>query len=95
MSTHAEELTTGFERLRKDDKYADFTITAGGQDFKCHRIVLAALSPYFEMMFDSDFVVSKFSYVKPKLSNTKSRLIFKISLNEQKKMNLETTQYTH
>lgn len=54
---YSRDLADGLEKLLIDDKYCDFTVTAGGQDFGCHRVILAALSPYFEVMFDTPFMV--------------------------------------
>lgn len=44
--------------LRLDGKYTDVTIKCGGRTFECHRVVLAAMSEFFECMFDVEMQVS-------------------------------------
>lgn len=58
MATYSTDLAKGLWNLKVDDKYADFTISVNGREFKCHRVILAALSEYFEVMFDSGLEVS-------------------------------------
>ncbi|CAC5356037.1 unnamed protein product [Mytilus coruscus] len=53
MSTYSSDLAKGLWNLKIDDKYADFTISVNGREFKCHRVILASLSEFFEVMFDS------------------------------------------
>lgn len=53
MSTYSTDLAKGLWNLKIDDKYADFTISVNGREFKCHRVILASLSEFFEVMFDS------------------------------------------
>ena len=37
--------------LRKSSKLCDVTLIVGDEDFRCHRIILAAASPYFRNLF--------------------------------------------
>ncbi|XP_053308387.1 kelch-like protein 21 [Spea bombifrons] len=50
-SSHALRLLRGIHELRAEHKFFDMTVSAGGQDFPCHRTVLAAASNYFRAMF--------------------------------------------
>lgn len=43
--------------------YSDFTIKAGEQEFKVHKVLLATRSPVFRAMIDSDMVEGKSSCV--------------------------------
>ncbi|KAG8434214.1 hypothetical protein GDO86_012548 [Hymenochirus boettgeri] len=50
-TSHALHLLKGINELRAEQKFFDMTVSAGGQDFPCHRTVLAAASNYFRAMF--------------------------------------------
>ncbi|KAH3721799.1 hypothetical protein DPMN_064746 [Dreissena polymorpha] len=56
MNQQQQYLCDGLERLRQNEgSYADFTILSEeGKTFHCHRVVLAAVSPFFDTMFTSD-----------------------------------------
>mmetsp|Transcript_28486 Transcript_28486/g.71572 ORF Transcript_28486/g.71572 Transcript_28486/m.71572 type:complete len:489 (-) Transcript_28486:307-1773(-) len=45
---------TVLSRMWSDMRFADFHIAAKGQEIRCHRSVLAAASPVFEAMVESD-----------------------------------------
>uniref|UniRef100_A0A8C5MJG9 Kelch-like protein 21 n=1 Tax=Leptobrachium leishanense TaxID=445787 RepID=A0A8C5MJG9_9ANUR len=49
--SHALHLLQGISELRSEQKFFDMTVSAGEQDFPCHRTVLAAASLYFRAMF--------------------------------------------
>ena len=40
-------LVRGFRELRSDETLCDFTLSAGGQSFRVHKVLLAAISDYF------------------------------------------------
>ena len=42
------------EELITSDKFADFTICADGQQFKCHKNILASRSTFFERMLTTE-----------------------------------------
>ncbi|ESP04945.1 hypothetical protein LOTGIDRAFT_109572 [Lottia gigantea] len=46
-------LSSGLERLMSSHAHSDTTIDVEGRSFKCHRAILAAMSPYFDAMFSS------------------------------------------
>ncbi|XP_021340178.1 kelch-like protein 3 [Mizuhopecten yessoensis] len=58
-SCQQTDLTKGMNRLRLDGKYSDVTIKCGDRSFFCHRVVLAAMSEFFECMFDSEMQESQ------------------------------------
>ncbi|KAG7457085.1 hypothetical protein MATL_G00242790 [Megalops atlanticus] len=50
----SSELQGGLERLRLESSLTDVTLHVQGEDFPCHRVVLAAASHYFRAMFCND-----------------------------------------
>ncbi|KAJ3586974.1 hypothetical protein NHX12_013365 [Muraenolepis orangiensis] len=50
-TAHAFNLLRGIHELRAESKFFDVTLCAEGQEFPCHRTVLAAASTYFRAMF--------------------------------------------
>jgi len=44
-------ITTLLGNLLKDQEFVDVTLTADGQNVKCHKLVLSACSPYFQNLF--------------------------------------------
>ena len=46
-------LQSGLSSLRHDDVCTDFEVTVGDKCFRCHKVVLAAVSDYFKAMFSS------------------------------------------
>ncbi|XP_061925096.1 kelch-like protein 6 [Entelurus aequoreus] len=55
----AMELQRGMENLRVNLELTDVTVCVQGQDFPCHRAVLAAASQYFRAMFCSGLKESR------------------------------------
>ncbi|KAJ8321174.1 hypothetical protein KUTeg_001299 [Tegillarca granosa] len=52
-------LAKGLGALRADGSLTDITIKIDTESFRCHKVVLAAVSPYFQVMFTSDFKESR------------------------------------
>ncbi len=48
------ELGTRLALLREKDVLTDFTLAVGGKEFKVHKVILAAQSPVFRRMFETD-----------------------------------------
>ena len=46
-------IQTGLSKLRRDDICTDFEVVIGDKCFRCHKVVLAAVSDYFQAMFSS------------------------------------------
>nr|UZC49416.1 kelch-like protein [Carassius auratus]UZH44931.1 kelch-like protein [Carassius gibelio]WEX30220.1 Kelch-like protein 30-B [Carassius auratus]WEX30317.1 Kelch-like protein 30-B [Carassius gibelio] len=58
LSSHPQSILEGLRSLCSQPKLVDVTLSAGGQDFPCHRGILALCSHYFRSMFSGDFVES-------------------------------------
>ncbi|XP_043945581.1 kelch-like protein 20 isoform X1 [Protopterus annectens] len=58
-SKHSCKVLEGLNSLRLNNAFCDVILCCGGQEFPCHRIVLASFSSYFRAMFSTDLVESK------------------------------------
>ncbi|XP_077086819.1 kelch-like protein 20 isoform X3 [Siphateles boraxobius] len=56
---HANKVLEGLNSLRLNKAFCDVTLCCGGQEFPCHRIVLASFSSYFQAMFSTDLMESR------------------------------------
>uniref|UniRef100_A0A3P9HJI2 Kelch-like protein 20 n=1 Tax=Oryzias latipes TaxID=8090 RepID=A0A3P9HJI2_ORYLA len=56
---HPNTVLQGLNSLRLNNAFCDVTLCCGGQEFPCHRIVLASFSSYFQAMFSADLIESK------------------------------------
>lgn len=62
-TSHSLQLLTGLNNLRQEGLLCDVTIGVDGQEFTCHKTVLAAFSPYFKVMFTGNLAESRQSKV--------------------------------
>ncbi|KAM9392378.1 kelch-like protein 24 [Pholidichthys leucotaenia] len=58
-SRHPSRVLQGLNSLRLNNAFCDVTLCCGGQEFPCHRIVLASFSSYFQAMFSTDLIESR------------------------------------
>ena len=56
---HAQSVLAALENLRRREELCDVVLKVAEREIKAHRVVLAAVSPYFNAMFTSDLVESK------------------------------------
>lgn len=52
-SRHPSKVLEGLNSLRLNNAFCDVTLCCGGQEFPCHRIVLASFSSYFQVQISS------------------------------------------
>lgn len=52
-SQHRLELTERLDTLRRNDSFCDVTIVVKGEEFKAHKDILAASSPFFRSLLES------------------------------------------
>jgi len=50
-NNHRSNLLTVFEQLLETEAFTDVTLAVGGASIKCHKMVLAACSSYFQSLF--------------------------------------------
>ena len=48
--SHGKNASEAFSRLRNDEFFSDVTLACQDQQFKAHKVVLAARSPFFEQV---------------------------------------------
>ena len=53
-SKHRQELIERLDALRRDERFCDITVAVKGKEFKAHKVVLAAASPFFLAVLESD-----------------------------------------
>ena len=66
-SQHRQELVDRLDILRTNESFCDVTIVAKGKEFKAHKAVLAATSPFFLTLLTSDMKESKEQLIKIEL----------------------------
>ena len=66
-SQHCREITQRLDILRTYESLCDVTIVAKGKEFKAHKAVLAAASPFFLTLLISDMKESKEQLIKIEL----------------------------
>lgn len=58
-SQHRQELSERLDTLRRNDSFCDVTIAVKGEEFKAHKDILAASSPFFRSLLESGMRESK------------------------------------
>ena len=61
---HAQSILTALENLRKREELCDVVLKISETEIKAHRVILAAVSPYFNVMFTGDLAESKKNVVE-------------------------------
>ena len=56
--SHPAQVLIGLNHLRMNRHFCDVTLCVGGQEFFCHKIVLASFSSYFNAMFTGNLAES-------------------------------------
>ena len=66
-SKHCQELIYRLDALRKKDSFFDVTVSVKEKEFKAHRLVLAAASPFFLSLLVSDMREGKEQFIRIEL----------------------------
>ena len=66
-SKHCHKLIYRLDALRKKESFFDVTVSVKDTEFKCHRLVLAAASPFFLSLLVSDMREGKEQFIRIEL----------------------------
>ena len=66
-SKHCHEIAQRLDIMRTNESYCDVTIAVKGKEFKAHKAVLAAASPFFLTLLSSDMKESNEQLIKIEL----------------------------
>lgn len=74
-------ITHGLKQLLEAQQLCDVTLLVEGKKFMCHRVLLAAVSPYFRAMFTSPLVESRLTEIRledvaPAVMDTVIRFVY-------------------
>lgn len=61
---HVTKVISKLNANRKTGRYCDLILNVENEQFPCHRCVLAATIPYFERMFNGNFIECRSKEVK-------------------------------
>ena len=74
-SQHRQELVDRLDILRTNESFCNVTIVAKGKEFKAHKAVLAAASPFFLTLLTSDMKESKEQLIKIELEEASAAVM--------------------
>ncbi|XP_068684109.1 kelch-like protein 3 [Montipora foliosa] len=66
-SKHCQELISRLDALRRKESFFDVTVSVKDREFKAHRLVLAAASPFFLSLLVSDMREGKEQFIRIEL----------------------------
>ncbi|XP_068682384.1 kelch-like protein 3 [Montipora foliosa] len=66
-SKHCQELIYRLDALRRKESFFDVTVSVTDKEFKAHRLVLAAASPFFQSLLVSDMREGKEQFIRIEL----------------------------
>lgn len=90
-ASHTTELCQGLWGLRDHDRYTDFVVvSADKKEFSCHRVVLAAVSPFFDTLFNSEMMESQSGRVDLPFESETVELVLKYIYTGAKDFTEET-----
>ena len=72
---HCEELIERIDALRRNELFCDVAVAVKGEEFKAHKLVLAASSPFFLSLLESDMKESKEHLIKIDLEEASAAVI--------------------
>ena len=74
-SQHRQELIERLDALRRDERFCDVTVAVNGKEFKTHKVVLAAASPFFLALLESDMKESNEQLISIELEEAASSVM--------------------
>lgn len=64
-NNYQTNLTAVFDQLLQNEFFVDVTLTTEGRSLKCHKVVLSACSPYFQVCFFIHIILIAVMLVTP------------------------------
>ncbi|XP_068729711.1 kelch-like protein 3 [Montipora capricornis] len=77
-SKHCQELIYRLDALRRKESFFDVTVSVKDKEFKAHRLVLAAASPFFLSLLVSDMREGKEQFIRIELEEATGSVIEKV-----------------
>ena len=74
-SQHRQQLTDRLEILRNNERFCDVIVEVKGKEFKAHKAVLAASSPFFLTLLESNMKESNEHLIKVELEETTASIM--------------------
>jgi len=74
-SQHRQELVQRLDILRANESFCDVTITVKGKEFKAHKVILAAASPFFLTLLTSDMRESNEQLIRIELEEATAPVV--------------------
>ena len=74
-SHHREQLIERLHTLRNNERFCDVIVEVKGKEFKAHKAVLAASSPFFLTLLESNMRESKQHLIKIELEEATASII--------------------
>lgn len=62
--TFSDKIINDYKNLLEDESKADVTLSAGGKQFKAHKLILSSRSRVFSTMFKNDFRETTSNYIR-------------------------------
>ena len=74
-SKHCQELIYRLDALRRKESFFDVTVSVKDKEFKAHRLVLTAASPFFLSLLVSDMRERKEQFIRIELEEAKGSVM--------------------
>ena len=72
---HRDELFQRLDALREKESFCDVTVAVKGKEFKAHKVVLAAASPFFLSLWESNMIESNEQLIEIKLEDATASIM--------------------
>ena len=74
-SQHRQQLIERLNNLRRNESFCDVTVAVKGKEFKAHKVVLAAASPFFLILLESDMRESNEQLIRIELEEATASVV--------------------
>ena len=77
-SKHCQELISRVDALRRKESFSDVTVSVKDKEFKAHKLMLAAASPFFLSLLVSDMREGKEQFIRIELEEATGSVMEKV-----------------